>query len=278
MTAVTVFLAFYLVLWACARFLLPPLVRAGRRSAACVATALQARGRNKLHGTIESYAPLLVALIAGLAISVQAADTFIDIAADLKTHDPRVQHVDATVYAWFAQNRTSADNVFFIAVTEAGGPAGMAIVTASAIAWLLRQKRFRWSIYLGLTTAGGAALNIFLKRYFMRPRPDLTVAVMQAHGYSFPSGHAMGSTVVLIALAYLAVRSQHHWHRKAAALAVCGTAMLAIAVSRLYLGVHWTSDVIAGIIAGLLWVTATTAGYEVGRQYRLLLLRRGGVA
>jgi PAP2 superfamily len=68
---------------------------------------------------------------------------------------------------------------------------------------------------------------------------------------------------------YLAARSIPEWKSKSAALAALATLALAIGISRLYLGVHWTSDVGAGFVAGLLWVTATTTGYELFRQYRL---------
>lgn len=79
----------------------------------------------------------------------------------------------------------------------------------------------------------------------------------------------MGSTIVLGALAYLIARALPTWRTKSAALSALITADLAIALSRLYLGVHWTSDVAAGLAAGLLWLAATTAAYEFARQYRL---------
>jgi membrane-associated phospholipid phosphatase len=135
--------------------------------------------------------------------------------------------------------------------------------------YLIARRRFRWAAYLGITAAGGALLNQLLKSHFVRQRPDLKAAVLGAMGYSFPSGHAMSATIILGALAYLAARSIRAWERKSAALAALATLALAIGISRIYLGVHWTSDVGAGFAAGLLWVTAMTTGYELFRQYRL---------
>jgi undecaprenyl-diphosphatase len=103
----------------------------------------------------------------------------------------------------------------------------------------------------------------------VRQRPDLKAAVLGAMGYSFPSGHAMAATIILGALAYLVARSEGAWRDKSALFAGLGTLAVAIGVSRVYLGVHWASDVGAGFAAGGLWVTATTTGYEVFRQYRL---------
>ncbi|HVR41558.1 MAG TPA: phosphatase PAP2 family protein, partial [Thermoanaerobaculia bacterium] len=95
--------------------------------------------------------------------------------------------------------------------------------------------------------------------------PDLAQRLREAHGYSFPSGHAMGSTIVLGALAYLAFRVLVRWRWKSCALALGLTLILAISSSRIYLGVHWISDVGAGITAGLIWVISTTVAYEASR-------------
>lgn len=78
----------------------------------------------------------------------------------------------------------------------------------------------------------------------------------------------MGSTVVVGALTYLAVRTLHIWRQKAAVIAFGMTFVLAVAASRVYLGVHWISDIAAGISAGLLWVSTTTLGYETWRRIR----------
>ncbi|HVG24125.1 MAG TPA: phosphatase PAP2 family protein, partial [Thermoanaerobaculia bacterium] len=89
-------------------------------------------------------------------------------------------------------------------------------------------------------------------------------------GYSFPSGHAMGSTIVFGAFAYLAFRILTRWPARAAALSFCATTILAICASRIYLGVHWVSDVGAGIAAGLIWLAAATVAYEAMRRIRLV--------
>src|SRR5206468_9877807 len=135
---------------------------------------------------------------------------------------------------------------------------------------LAMKRRWRWLTYLAITCGGGVALNEWLKHYFARARPELAEALRQAHGYSFPSGHAMGSTMVFGALAYLATRVLPRWRWKAAAIALACTLILSVALSRVYLGVHWISDIAAGISAGALWVIVTTVAYEVLRRARAL--------
>jgi len=131
-------------------------------------------------------------------------------------------------------------------------------------------KRWRWVAYLAVTVVGGGLLNLELKRYFARARPAVAEMLRRAHGYSFPSGHAMGSAVVFAALAYLAYRAAKSWSAAAAAIAAGATLIVSVALSRVYLGVHWVSDVAAGITAGLLWVTSTTVAYETARRIRHL--------
>jgi membrane-associated phospholipid phosphatase len=80
----------------------------------------------------------------------------------------------------------------------------------------------------------------------------------------------MGSMVVFGALSYLALRAIRHQRWRAVALAFAMSMTIAIAASRIYLGVHWISDVVAGLSAGLLWVIGTTVSYETFRRIRLI--------
>ncbi|HEY6830438.1 MAG TPA: phosphatase PAP2 family protein, partial [Gemmatimonadaceae bacterium] len=143
-------------------------------------------------------------------------------------------------------------------------------IAGLVIAFLVVKKRYRWAIYLAITAGGGALLNMVLKNYFERSRPALAQMLRHASGYSFPSGHAMGSTVVLGGFTYLAMRVLPAWRQKSAALAFAITFVLSVASSRIYLGVHWLSDIGAGIAAGLLWVMTTTTAYETFRRTRMV--------
>ncbi len=162
----------------------------------------------------------------------------------------------------------------FVAMTLLGTPVGMGIVTGALSIVLALRKRWRWAVYLAFTGGVGGLLNLVLKSFFARARPDLAEALRAAHGYSFPSGHAMGSTIVFGALGYLAFRSLHSWRTRAAALAFCCTMALAISASRVYLGVHWISDIAAGIAGGLIWVIAATVAYETFRRIRRVRARK----
>jgi undecaprenyl-diphosphatase len=271
--ALLCFGAVFLALWLVTFTFFPPLMRGIRSVVGRLARWLRAQARlGPWFGRLEtwrSYLPLVIALAIGTLLIVWTADAFTDIAAALREKSPTVQRIDTAVYEWFGSRRTPLASALFVTVTTAAGPLGMGVLVATVLAVLIVRRRFRWAAYLAITSAGGALLNQLLKFHFVRQRPDLKAAVLDAMGYSFPSGHAMSGTIILGALAYLAARSIRQWRSKSAALAALATLALAIGISRLYLGVHWASDVGAGFAAGLLWVTATTTGYELFRQYRL---------
>jgi undecaprenyl-diphosphatase len=203
-------------------------------------------------------------------LTAVAGDAFIDIAERVHAESPALLQIDADAHEWARFTRTGGSTLFFTTLTLIGTPVGLGILVAAVSAVLAFRKRYRWTAYLMVTTTLGGLLNLQLKSYFARARPELAEALRNAHGYSFPSGHAMGSAVTFGALAYLAFRVIPRWRYRAAAIAFAATMILAISTSRIYLGVHWISDVGAGIAAGLIWVIAATVAYETMRRIRLV--------
>lgn len=214
---------------------------------------------------------VVFALVAvGLAVTIVSANGFLDIAEEVHEQNPELQQFDARIHRWAELERSSGATTFFTVTTNMGSPVGLALIVAIVAIPLLVNGRYRWAAYLLLTTGIGALLVIQLKVYFARARPDLAVALRHAQGYSFPSGHAMGTTICCLALSYLAVRTKTSRRLKAAALAALTTFALAVSFSRIYLGVHWVSDVGAGLVVGTLWVTITTVAYETVRRIRMV--------
>jgi len=268
------FFAVFLVLWGVLYAALPVLRHAGGR-AAHAAAALSMRyphvKRLAAHaGRFRDYLPVALILAVGAVLTAWTGDGFLDIAELVHAKSPLLQQMDANVHAWAASRRSADATLFFGLMSTLGGPGGVAAILGLVGVALVVARRWRWLVYLAVTAGGGGLLDLELKRYFARARPELAEALRQAHGYSFPSGHAMGSTVAFFALSYLAFRFFTAWRWKAASLALATTLVLSVALSRVYLGVHWISDVGAGIVAGLLWVTATTVAYETSRRVRLL--------
>lgn len=239
-------------------------------------------GEPAVHGTLPrvanfttkyrygDYLPVVLVLAIGGVLAAVVGDEFSDLAELVMSKSPALLSLDQNFHDWSIYARTRGDTKFFSLMTVIGGPAVMGIISAAVLVLLLVKKRFRWVAYLAVTAGGGALLNLELKRFFQRARPDVAEMLRRAQGYSFPSGHAMGSTVVMGALAYLAVRSLKTWRQKSAVIAFAITFVAAVAASRVYLAVHWLSDIGAGVAGGLLWLATTTVGYEAFRRVRLI--------
>jgi membrane-associated phospholipid phosphatase len=253
------FLALYLLLWAVVRALGPLTERALAKSAHWTASF-----------RYRDYLPVFVVLGAGIALTIFGGEAFMDIAERLQEDSSRMHYVDSDVHAWARETRSSGATTFFTIMTVIGTPVGLSVILALVTLYLALQKRFRWIGYLLITSLAGGLLNLWLKSTFARARPELAEALRDAHGYSFPSGHAMGSTIVFGALGYLAFRIFKHWNWRAAAVAFTTSMVVAIAASRIYLGVHWISDIAGGISAGLVWLVTTTVAYETFRRIRLV--------
>lgn len=141
-----------------------------------------------------------------------------------------------------------------------------AIVGSGAAYWLWRGRR-RLTIYLGVTTLLGGAVDTAVKVLVNRPRPDLEDPVAHAIGKSFPSGHAMTSTICYGALLLAFFPVMPRRARLPAAIAA-GTLVVLIALSRLALGVHYVTDVVGGIVLGLAWLAASVAAFRAWRLER----------
>lgn len=150
------------------------------------------------------------------------------------------------------------------AVTWLGRPAWLVVVVGTSAVFAWWRGRRRLAVFLVVTALGGGAISSLVKILVDRPRPVVDHPIITAFGKSFPSGHAMSSTVCYgaVLLAFLpAVR------RRLRPLAVTGTALLILAIgsSRVFLGVHFLSDVIGGFVLGGAWLLLSVAAFEIWR-------------
>ena len=264
-----VFVVIFLVLWAVVYATLPAVQHLGQALALLIARSARAgRFVSSTRERYKHYLPVVAILIAGALITALAGDGFIDLAEKVHAKNSALEQADSRVHDWTVSERSPAATLFFTMMTYIGGPVGIATIILAVSIILAFRRHWSWLIYLVVTTGGGGLLNFELKRYFARARPDVAEMLRRANGYSFPSGHAMGSAVAFGALAYLAFRAIKSWPARAAVMAFLYTLIAAVALSRVYLGVHWVSDVLAGVTAGTVWVTTTTMAYETVRRIR----------
>jgi len=198
----------------------------------------------------------LLRLALGALVLIAAAWLFGAIAEDVVNHDAPLGAIDQDVATWLHAQATSSRTRLMFFVSDLSAPLSvMAMTSVLAIVLLWKRQRSQL-LLLVLAVPGGALLNVIIKHLVHRDRPIFEDPIQTLTSYSFPSGHAMGSTVFFGTLAAIAIWQVRDW--RLGTLAIIASALLValICFSRIYLGVHYLSDVIAGFLAGVVWLGA----------------------
>jgi undecaprenyl-diphosphatase len=138
-------------------------------------------------------------------------------------------------------------------ITSLGSFTAVTLVALTAIGYLLIDGKRAAAAFVLIAIAGGVALSEGLKHLFARPRPELVAHLVEVQTASFPSGHAMLSAATFLTLGALLARVQSGTRLKAYVISVAILLTLFVGASRVYLGVHWPTDVLAGWCAGAAW-------------------------
>lgn len=137
--------------------------------------------------------------------------------------------------------------------TAFGSTGPLVFIALAAFCYLLLLKKYRTALFLFIAVGGGQLLSSLLKIGFDRARPDLVPHGMSVYTGSFPSGHAMMAAVTYLTLAALLARTAEHRRQQLFLLLAAILLTILVGISRVYLGVHWPSDVLGGWIAGSAW-------------------------
>lgn len=148
-----------------------------------------------------------------------------------------------------------------VMVTQLGGIKGVAVIVAAGALLLWAHAHRARAVFLVLSVAGAGLLNMLLKTLFQRDRPELWQRIVTENSFSFPSGHAMASSALAFSVIVIFWPTKYRWIVVAGAIAY----MVGIGLTRLYLGVHYPTDIIAGWIVSGVWVTAVTIAVNYRR-------------
>ncbi|PBB91039.1 phosphoesterase [Mesorhizobium sp. WSM3864] len=138
-------------------------------------------------------------------------------------------------------------------ITALGSTSVLVLITTAVIVYFLLMRRPATALFVFVSVAGGQAASSLLKFEVDRPRPDLVSHLVNETSLSFPSGHAMLSAVTYLTLGSLAARFLPNRRMKIFVLGLAVLTTVLVGTSRVYLGVHWPSDVLAGWCAGFAW-------------------------
>lgn len=177
---------------------------------------------------------------------------FLAIAEDV--FEQEIFEFDSVVYKFLVNNRNEVLNNFFKIITQFGSAIVLIIITILCVIFI-RDKKYKILVPANLVTI--AIINIVLKNFFLRPRPN-ELRLIEETGYSFPSGHAMASTAFYGLLIYIAHEKIENKILRNTICIMLGLLILLISISRIYVGVHYTSDVIAGTCFSIAYLILIT--------------------
>ncbi|MDU2242718.1 MAG: phosphatase PAP2 family protein [Paenibacillus sp.] len=164
-------------------------------------------------------------------------------------HTEGLRSIDRAIGDFFFGLRNDSLTPLVKGISELGTTTGFVVVLLITLIWtLVFLRNGRYAVWLTISLIGGWLLNKLLKALYTRERPDLWESLVVPDGYSFPSGNAMISAALFGLIALLLFRSGKAGNRVWAAIVLL--ILLLIGVSRLYLGVHYASDIVGGLLAG----------------------------
>lgn len=211
-------------------------------------------------------------ILSGIITASFALWIFVEIAENVVEGDAR--YFDTAILMALHRSDFSNQDWFIEFVRDISGLGGLGVLTllvSASVIFLVISNNLRTAIFVALATISGAVLSSLLKLGFDRPRPDLIPHLTHVYSASFPSGHAMVSAVVYLTLGTILTRIVSGFWAKVFIMAVVVLLTGLIGLSRLYLGVHWPSDVLAGWAAGagwalMWWTVANIINLENGKN------------
>ncbi len=206
-------------------------------------------------------------LTLGLLAMVLCIAMFGQLASDVFSGAPIAQ-LDQELAVWFNRHAHEAWIPVMLGITHWNHPIGLLLMTAVFV-WFLRARAAHyWTAAVLLAVPGGMVVNVLLKYTFQRARPSFEEPLVQLATYSFPSGHTSGATLFYgVLAAYLIVQWRGTGVRLLVLLAACAMVAL-VAYSRVYVGAHYLSDVLAGVAVGCAWLSICITGISTLRRRR----------
>ena len=192
-------------------------------------------------------------LALGALLLILAAWGFGAIAEDVVTGD-RLTQQDADIAQWLHRHATSSMTTAMLVVTDLHSTIAVSCYAAIAAVVLWTKRDWRRFVTIVVCVGGGLLLNVLMKLAFHRARPVFDVPLLSLSSYSFPSGHVAGSTLFYgLAVVWVFARTTR-WRWRALAVVGAAIMIVLVAFSRMYLGVHYLSDVGAAFAEGVAWL------------------------
>jgi undecaprenyl-diphosphatase len=192
-------------------------------------------------------------LVLGALVLICAGWLFGGIAEDVVNGDP-LTVVDAHIATWFHAHAVPTVTLSMLLITNLHGTWGITILALVVSLFLILKRAWHWLLALVLVVPGGMLLNLLLKHAFARARPMFADPMLTLTTYSFPSGHVAAATLFYGLLAAYMVTKIEAWRWRVLITLLAFLIVGLVGLSRVYLGVHYLSDVLAALAEGIAWL------------------------
>lgn len=176
--------------------------------------------------------------------------------------DEKLEPLDRKVLIFISQQRVQSLNGPAVDLTALGSPTVLSFFSVVGVVVLLIRKNIRGALYLGIGSGGAGVFTFILKNLFTRIRPNVVPRLVEVTGYSYPSGHSLASTSFYLLITFLVWKYFVTWQSKIALLTISLILIGGICLSRIYLGVHYPTDVMSGALLGAAWACLLTAVFS----------------
>ncbi|WP_409270346.1 phosphatase PAP2 family protein [Neobacillus sp. SCS-31] len=201
---------------------------------------------NRLIKLAFSYIGLAMIFLFGFLMA------FVEVPGEMKEHE--LEKFDRMIIGFVQGTVSPYLTKFMLFITMAGSVVWIIAAVIVVMVVSFYKRKWRVGLYIGLSSGVGSLFNIFLKELFKRQRPDIEPLIVE-QGFSFPSGHSMGSMIFYGAAAFLVFHYAKNASTKVIGCGIFLFMIFMIGISRIYLGVHYPSDIIGGFTAGGAWLT-----------------------
>ncbi|MDR7071159.1 phosphatase PAP2 family protein [Fictibacillus barbaricus] len=207
----------------------------------------------------------VIYILSGLLLSFVSLKVFFELSEEV-LEEERIKF-DQVIIHYVTNLRTDTLTKVMKMITFLGSITFLTLLLITSLLWLFIKRKDHWGAFIYvIAVAGGGLINNGLKHWFGRVRPEDGLIVEKS--FSYPSGHSMGSLIYYGFLGYLVVRSQRGRGSKIFLSAAFILLILLIGFSRIYLGVHYPSDVLAGFSAGTVWLLLCIGARESILAYK----------
>ena len=225
--------------------------------------------REILFGKFHQYnanLPYVLTVLAALIIVIVGINLFIELTDTLKTET--LATYDQNITNYIISYRSPALTNYFIFVTNIGDVYGyLIVIVCTLLISILKFKRWKYVAQITIVLALSAVSNMILKRFIDRARPGIEHLV-SVETLSYPSGHAMSAMAFYGFVIYLFYRFKMNLFLKWVVMLIFLLLILSIGISRIYLGVHYPSDIAGGFIAGFIWVVFCVLLFDLIELFR----------